>query len=373
MKTIDVGTLQLTARHRAKVMEALKSNRLSYGPMTEEFENKFAKIHKNKYGIFTNSGTSALQATIHAMKILYGWKDRDEIIMPATTFVATYNVILHNNLKPVLVDVDENFNINTKLIDKKITKKTRAIMPVHLLGKPADMKQIMAYAKSYGLKVIEDSCETMFMKGVGTGDVACFSFYIAHLLTTGVGGMAITNDKELADLIRSLIFHGRDNKYLQINDDDKPTKEIIESRFKFNHPGYSYRGTEVEAALGLVELENYKEMIATRQQNAAILGVFLYKDQMSWFNNYWKNHAFMMFPYFSDDRDELILYMESKGITTRTLMPLLNQPYIKEDAKKYSVSELILKRGLLFGCHQGLTPQDLNRIVQTIEEFNDRH
>src|SRR3990172_12830682 len=130
-KTIDVGDLKLTRRHKAMVMKALNSNRLSYGPMTDEFEKKFARIHGNKYGVFTNSGTSALQATIHAMKILYKWNDGDEIIMPATTFVATYNVILHNNLKPVLVDIDSNLNINPLLIEKKITKKTRAIMPVH--------------------------------------------------------------------------------------------------------------------------------------------------------------------------------------------------------------------------------------------------
>src|SRR3990167_4007438 len=170
---IDVGALKLTSAHRRRVMKALKSNRLSYGPMTAEFETKFARIHGNKYGVFTNSGTSALQATIHAMKILYKWRDGDEIIMPATTFVATYNVILHNNLKPVLVDIGIDLNINPMLIMTKLTNKTRAIMPVHLLGKPAKMKQILKIAKTFKLKVIEDSCEAMFMRDIGTSDVAC--------------------------------------------------------------------------------------------------------------------------------------------------------------------------------------------------------
>jgi len=370
MQNIDVGTLKLTAAHRAKVNQALKSNRLSYGPMTEEFEKKFARTHGNKYGIFTNSGTSALTATIHAMKILYGWKDGDEIIMPATTFVATYNVILHNNLKPVLVDVGGDLNINPDLIEYKITKRTRAILPVHLLGKPANMKVINKLAKAFKLKVIEDSCETMFMRGVGEGNVACFSFYVAHLLVTGVGGMAITSDKELSDMIRSLIFHGRDNRYLQIDDDNIPTKEIIDARFRFNHPGYSFRGTEVEAALGLVELKNYGRMIYKRQKNAIMLAIGLADYNALPFSYYNNNHAFMMFPMLVDERDKLMLHMEKRGITTRTLMPLLNQPYIKAKGR-YPMSEDVLGRGILFGCHQGLTVKDIRYIIRTVKEFYD--
>ena len=156
-KVIDIGTLHLTREHKAKALKALHSNRLSYGPMTEEFETKFARIHGNKYGIFTNSGTAALTAVLHAMKIFYKWKDGDEVIMPATTFVATYNVILHNNLTPVLVDIGDDLNIDPNLIEDAITKRTKAIMPVHLLGKPAKMRQILKIAKKYKLKVIEDS------------------------------------------------------------------------------------------------------------------------------------------------------------------------------------------------------------------------
>ena len=207
MRKIDVGTLNLSIDHKAKVLQALNSNRLSYGPMTEEFEKKISSLHNNKYGVFTNSGTSALQASIHALKILNDWTDGDEIIIPAVTFVATYNVVLQNNLKPVLVDISlEDLNIDTGLIESKITDRTRAIMPVHLLGKPADMQKILKIAKKHKLKVIEDSCETLFMTGIGHGDVTCFSFYVAHLLVTGVGGMACTNDPKLAELIRSLIF-----------------------------------------------------------------------------------------------------------------------------------------------------------------------
>jgi dTDP-4-amino-4,6-dideoxygalactose transaminase len=367
MKTIDIGTLNITKRHIAKVVEALKSNRLSYGPMTDEFEKRFSKMHGNKYGVFTNSGTSALQATIHAMKILYGWKDGDEIIMPATTFVATYNVILQNNMKPVLVDIGKDLNIDVKLIKDKLTKKTRAILPVHLLGKSCDMKAIMKLAKIHKLKVIEDSCETMGVPGIGLGDVTCFSFYIAHILITGVGGIAITKDKKLADLIRSLIFHGRDNKYLSIDNDDKYDEEIIHSRFKFNHPGYSYRGTELEAALGLVELKLLNKNIRKRQKNAQYLNS---KLNSQWSQSYLENHAFMMFPLTVERRNELILELEKNGITTRTIMPLINQPYIKVKQSDYPTSKYILEAGLLVGCHQDLNKKDLDKMVEIIRKYD---
>jgi len=373
MKTLDVGTLSLTKQHIAMAVKALKSNRLSYGPMTAEFETKFARTHGNKYGVFTNSGTSALTAVLHAYKILGNWKDGDEIIMPATTFVATYNVILHNNLKPVLVDIGDDLNIDPDLIEDAITKKTRAIMPVHLLGKPAKMREILKIAKKHKLKVIEDSCETMFVNNVGTGDVACFSFYVAHLLVTGVGGMAVTSDPKLADLIRSLIFHGRDNRYLKLEDDNNPTKEIVDARFRFLYPGYSARATEVEAALGLVELKNYGIMLRKRQTNARFL-----QDNLPMYgllkSDYYHNHAFMMFPYFSEQRDELMMFMEKRGITTRTLMPLLNQPYIRDKriGKPFPISDFVLQQGMLFGCHQDLTKKDLDYICKTIKEFDDR-
>lgn len=177
--------------------------------------------------------------------------------------------------------------------------------------------------------------------------------------------MAITNNKELADLIRSLIFHGRDTKYLQIDDDDKYDEEIIHSRFRFNHPGYSYRGTEVEGALGLVELDLLDRNIKKRQKNAEYLNSKL----NNWSEEYMENHAFMMYPMFSYSRNELMLFLEKKGIITRTVMPLINQPYIKVRKKEYPNSEYILDCGLLIGCHQGLTRKDLDYIVKCIKNY----
>ena len=140
---------------------------------------------------------------VACLKELHGWHDGDEIIVPAVTFVATANVVVDHNLKPVFVDVDPvTYNIDPAKIEKRITKKTKAIMVVHLFGQPAEMDPILKIARKYKLKIIEDSAETMFVKYKGTpvgsfGDIACFSTYVAHLIVTGVGGVVATNDGTL--------------------------------------------------------------------------------------------------------------------------------------------------------------------------------
>ena len=165
---IGVGGVQLGAEEKRLLNQVIDSNRLSYGPMTKEFEEVFAAEHDSAYGIFCNSGTSALHIALAALKIKYGWKDGDEVIVPSTTFVATSNIVIHNNMVPVFVDIDERtYNINPELIQDRITYKTRAIIPVHLFGLPADMDPIMEIAEKWHLKIIEDSCECMFAKYKG--------------------------------------------------------------------------------------------------------------------------------------------------------------------------------------------------------------
>jgi dTDP-4-amino-4,6-dideoxygalactose transaminase len=371
MRKVTIGTLNLTPAHKRMVQKALNSNRLSYGPLTEEFENKFASKHGNKYGIFSNSGTSALQVALHAMKIKYGWKDGDEVIIPAVTFVATYNIVTQNNLKPVLVDVNQYANINADLIESKITSRTRVIIPVHLLGRSTNMESILALAKKHNLKILEDSCEAVGVDNIGDGDVACFSFYIAHILTTGVGGMAITNDKELAEIMRSLIFHGRDHSYLKIEDDDKREKDVIEARFRFNYPGYSYRGTEMEAALGLIELKKIDKIVLSRRLNYLHLNDLLPERSMY----IGSDNACMLFAiYGGADRDKLMFFLENNGIETRTVMPLTNQPYLKDvvNEDSYPRAKIFNDEWLLVGCHQDLKKDDIDYIGQKVEEFYDK-
>src|SRR5687768_1588968 len=183
-KQIGVGGLELGAPERKYLDEVIASNRLSYGPMTARFERDFAELHDCRYSVFCNSGTSALHIALAALKERHGWANGDEVIVPALTFVATSNIVLHNGMVPVFVDVErDTYNLDPRLLEEKITPRTRAIIPVHLFGLPCDMDPILEVARRHDLRVIEDSCETMFAgyKGrkVGSlGDIGCFSTYI---------------------------------------------------------------------------------------------------------------------------------------------------------------------------------------------------
>ena len=277
-KQIGVGGLELTNHEKELVNEVLDSNRLTYGPMTKRFEKEFSKMHDVKHSLFMNSGTSALHVALAALKDKHGWSDGDEVIVPAVTFVATSNIVLHNKMTPVFVDVEpDTYNIDPKLIEEKISSKTRAIIPVHLLGLPAEMNPIITLAKKYRLEIIEDSAECMFAKyedkPVGSlGTVGCFSTYIAHFLVTGVGGLATTNDSELAVDLRSLMNHGRDGIYISSTDDEglsgKDLEEVVNKRFSFNHVGHSFRCTEMEAAIGVGQLKRADQIIHRRKEIA---------------------------------------------------------------------------------------------------------
>ncbi len=389
---IGVGTVNLSARAKALVLEALNNNRLSYGPMSQRFEAEFARQHNCRFGILSNSGTSALQVAVQALKETHGWQDGDEIIVPAVTFVATANVVLHNRLLPVLVDVEPRYYaLDPAQLEAKITPRTRAIIPVHLFGHPADMAPLLAIAARHNLKVIEDSCETMFAsyngQRVGSlGDIGCFSTYVAHLLMTGVGGLNTTNDPEYAIRLRSLINHGRDSIYLSIDDDQDKTgaelRMIIARRFKFISAGHSFRSTEMEAALGLAQLEEWEPMIAARRANGRLL-----RQKLAHFDfclqlpsqRPGSDHSYMMFPIVLRDepKTDLVNFLEQNGVETRDMLPLTNQPVYqrllgwRED--DYPVARWINQNGFYVGCHQDLGEIELDHIAELFERYFRRH
>lgn len=389
-RQIGIGTISISNEAKKNVLEVLASSRLSYGDFTRKFESEIAKIHGRKFSIFLNSGTSALHVSLQVLRDKYKWRDGDEVLVPSVTFIATSNVVLHNNLKPVFVDVESDyFCIDPTKIEKKITKKTRAIMPVHLFGQSADMNPILAIAKKHKLKIVEDSCEAMFVKYAGKpvgslGDISCYSTYATHLVTTGVGGFAMTNDDDLAIRIKSYCNHGRDGIYLSIDDDDTKNRKklfkIVDKRFSFVHLGHSFRLTELEAALGLPQLENSNKIIAKRQKNAQLLTKALGR---------WEKfiqtpkvrpgstHAFMLYPIIITNkkisRNKLVEHLEANGIETRYLMPLLNQPVYKKlfgnIENDYPVAKFLNKNGFIIGCHQDLNIDELNYIVETFDRF----
>ena len=156
---------KISSKAKEYVNQVLDANRLSYGPFLQAFERDFSNLHDCKFGIISNSGTSSLQVALQALKDIHGWQDGDEVLVPAVTFVATSNIVLHNRMQPVFVDIEKDYyEIDPALIEAKITLRTRAIIVVHLFGQPCDMDPILNIAKKYNLKIIEDSCETMFAR-----------------------------------------------------------------------------------------------------------------------------------------------------------------------------------------------------------------
>ncbi len=383
MNQIGVGSLQISETGKKYLLDVIETERLSYGKYHRDFEKEFGELHDVQYAMFCNSGTSALQAGLHALKIKYGYTDGDEVLVPALTFVASVNVILQNNLKPVFVDVDpDRYTVDPKLIEEKITNRTRAIMPVHIGGLPCEMDEIMKIAKKHNLQVIEDSCETMFAdiygKSVGSyGDISCFSTYVAHILTTGVGGFACTNDPELAVIIKSLFNHGRDSIYLSIDDDKgkrgQDLAEVVSKRFRFDHVGYSYRATEFEAALGLGQIKDYKENIQRRKEIAKKLTIGLLPHVTKLQYPLYEHNVFMFYPLVchEDERDKLVNFLESKSIETRQLLPLTNQPVYKDivNEEDYPVAKHLNERAFYIGCHPGMTDEDVDYIIKAFDEY----
>lgn len=376
------------AKEKEYVQQVVDSNRLSYGPFSEKFESQFAKMHDCQFAVFCNSGTSALHIALAALKERHGWKDDDEVLVPSVTFIATSNVVLHNRMRPVFVDVDSrSYNIDPAKIEEKITPRTRAILPVHLMGLPADMGPIADIAKRHNLRIVEDSCETMFAdcrgRKVGAwGDIGCFSTYIAHYIVTGVGGLATTNDPELAVMLKSFMNHGRDSIYLSIDDDDNCDREklfeIAARRFQFIYTGHSFRCTELEAAIGLAQLEAKDAIIAKRKALARF-----YLANLADLSDYLQlptqppecEHVFMLFPLVLREghKRELINYLEENGVETRDLMPLLSQPVYHrifgDLLPQYPVAQWLHRGGFYIGCHQHIDQASAEHVVELFHKY----
>ena len=206
---IPFGTISVTEKSKELIHKILESNRLSSGKYVREFEKRFAELVGTKEAVALSTGTDA-DALALAVLYDFGAKRGDEIIIPALSFVATGNAVLQAGFTPVFVDIDrKTLNIDTTKIEEMITERTRAIMPVHLMGKPADIDAINTIAKKYNIRVIEDAAEAhgAVYKGrnIGTlGDMAAFSLYVAHIITTVEGGIVTTDNSDYAEILRSL-------------------------------------------------------------------------------------------------------------------------------------------------------------------------
>ena len=371
-----------------RIKRVYKSGQFSPGPMCREFEDRFKELHGKKYAFFVNSGTDALRLGLLALKEKYQWPDGSGVIVPSVTFVASVNVILQANLKPIFVHVGMyDYNLNPWAMEHLLScvngSPIVAVMPVHLFGQIADMKEIMRVARKYKLRVIEDSCESVFSeqdgKKCGTfGDVSCFSTYQCHILATGVGGIAMTDSAELNELMRSYGNHGRDPAYLPGFRTPPLSANLISRRFRFVRSGYSCRPSEFEAALGIGQLERLESNLKARRRIAELLIL-----ELSRVRNFilpvpekGKTHSYMMFPIVISEgskirKNKLCLFLEKSGVQTRDMMPITNQPVFKGicDQTNNSVADWVNANGFYIPCHQGMTKEDVYRIRDVILDF----
>lgn len=393
LKRIGLGVHEVTALERRLVNEVLESGQFSPGPKVMAFEERFAELHSCRYGMMVNSGTDALRIALATLKECHGWPDGSKVIVPAVTFVATANVVLQNNLEPLFVDVGMlDYNLNPAMVERYVagdgTGRIKAIIVAHLFGQPADMPSIMSIARRYRLRVIEDSCETMLARvkdrPVGSwGDIACFSTYMAHLITTGVGGLTTTNSRRYADLMRSYMNHGRDPSYLPGYRMPKLSRDLLEKRFRFVRIGFSSRPSEFEAALGLAQLPHLPAAIGRRRAVAeaitAILEPFTELALPSVLPD--REHAFMMYPIViredsSVKKVDLCLALEEAGIETREMLPLINQPcyakLVDGSYMGYSIAKWINEKGFYIPCHQGIGVEELDRLKAAFSRFFEK-
>lgn len=368
---INFGDLVIGDIAKNRLKCAIDKNWVSEGDNVREFEENFAKKFGYKHAIAASSGTTACIAAVASLYD-FGASRGDEVIVPATTFVATANAVLAAGFIPKFVDIElETLNINPDKIEEAITDKTRAIMPVHLMGKPCEMDTICRIAKKYDLKVIEDACEahgaTYKNKFVGSiGDVGVFSFYAAHLIIAGEGGMVVTNDDKIADVVRSVKTHGR------------PTGSIY---FDFQRFGLNLRMNELTAAIGIEGTEHFEETFKKRKDNLYKL-LDLTKD-LSDYCYFIKEEKYEKvcphaFPLVLKDKKydwtKLYAYLESKDIQCKTLFGSLPTQHKAFNFLGYKygdfpVAEYVGENGLHFGIHQYLNNDDLIYIKETLKGY----
>ncbi len=323
---IPLSNPDITAKEIKAVTEVLKTPNLSFGPKLDEFEKKFAKYIGAKYAVAVNSGTSALHLCIKSLDI----KEGDEVITTPFSFIASANCMLFERARPVFVDIrEDNFNIDESKIEQAITKRTKAILPVHIFGYPCEMDKIMKIAKKYKLAVIEDACEAIGAKYKGKNigsfaDCGVFAFYPNKQMTTGEGGMIVTNSSKIAEMCYSLRNQGR----------DQGMEWLAHTRL-----GYNYRLSDINCALGIVQLSRIKEILKKRTRVAEMYSgklrniedIILPAHNICEIERSYFVYVIQLKEYFSQrQRDSIITKLKNSGIACNKYFPAIHfQPFYK--------------------------------------------
>jgi CDP-6-deoxy-D-xylo-4-hexulose-3-dehydrase len=370
---------------------------LTSGDFTDEFEKKLKSFTGHRHALFVNSGSSANLLALTALKILHNIDNGAEVITSAVNFPTTLNPILQNNLTPVLVDAERGtFNIDVDLIESQITKKTKGIVLAHTLGNPYDLDKLTKIADKYGLFLMEDMCDafgsTFKGQNVGTfGDVATLSFYPAHHITTGEGGAVLTNNTKLKKIIESLRDWGRDC-YCPPGKDNTCKKRFdwqlgnlppgYDHKYIYSHIGYNLKATDMQAAIGISQLNKLEYFIKARRENFSYLynefKNFKEFDLAVWHKE--ANPSWFGFPLMLNDnakfiREDLLRFYQERKIGTRLIFAgnITKQPaYISSNIsanKEFPIADEIMNNAFWLGVYPGLNTEMLDFIVNETKIF----
>lgn len=348
---IYLGISEITDKVKKNIEECLKSGMIGSGNFVERFEKAVAKYVGVKHAIAVCNGSMADIVALAVLKTLH--PDKTEVIVTALTFIAQTNAILINGLKPVFIDVKYNYHIDPIDVKNAITDKTLAVMPVHLLGKVnPDTDKIKKIADKNGICMLEDCCEAF---GVKPKEIGTYSFYPSHTITTGEGGMIVTDNDEYAELARRIRNHGR-------------IEGGVLNKFHFDTFGFNGKMSNLTAAIGSALVEKTDEIIRKRKDNV--------KEYNYLLNREWYAESPHCYPFMYDDgekRDAMLLKLEKNGIEARKIfscLPTQERVYQYMDFYEkgyFPIAEMIGEGGLYLPVHQGLTNKDIKKICEIIK------
>ena len=342
----------------------------SSGSYLKEFEDKFAQRFGVKHAITTTNGTASLHLSIASLNIGKG----DEVILPAHTMMASANAIVYTGATPVLVDVErDSWNMDVGKIEKKITKRTKAIMPVHIYGLPVDMDPVIKLAKKHNLFIVEDAAESTGAEYKGRltgtlGDFGCFSFYANKIITTGEGGIVLTNNDKLANHARLL----------------KDMAHSPKKRFLHEEIGFNYRMTNMQAALGLAQLEELDKFLEIKIWMANLYNNLLsglegitLPTQRSWARNVYWMYGILIEDSLSISREQFMHELLNLGVDTRTFfVPMNRQPALLKmglfKGEKYPISDEIGEKGLYIPSGLAITEKQIKTVCAAIGKVHKK-
>ncbi|MGE5558467.1 MAG: DegT/DnrJ/EryC1/StrS family aminotransferase [Bacillota bacterium] len=364
MNKIEMSSSELTDSDVQAVLEVLRSERLAFGPKTMEFERIMSHYIGVKHAIAVNSGTAALHLIVRALGIGPG----DEVLVPSFTFAASVNAILYEGAAPIFIDIEpDTYNLDPGDMERKITKHTKAIMAVDIFGHPAEWDRILEIAGKHHLKIIDDSCEALGAEYKGKkigkfGDAAAFAFYPNKQITTGEGGIIVTDNDEIAKLCQSMRNQGRGE---------------MGSWLEHERLGYNYRMDEMSAALGVSQLRRIETFLKKREQVAA-----LYTERLKPYDfvkvpqikPYVRMSWFVYVVTLADrlERDSIMMALEEQGIPSRGYFsPIHQQQYIRKYLHNFGcilpVTESVSKRTIALPFHNNLGFEEIEYIVEGLK------